>query len=775
MPKRGGSVVTSKAKKRKRRRLNPWRLAFLLALLLLFLIGIGTAGAVVYSLKDIPVFDPKRLEGSYSTLLFDRHGKFITEIGTQNRIPVKLSAVPLEVQNAFLAAEDVRFYEHIGVDLRAIARALYHNLKGGGIREGGSTITQQLAKNCFLNPEQTLKRKIQEAVLALEIERHYRKQEILELYLNHIYFGEGAYGIQAASRIYFNKDVSSLTLTEGALLAAIPKAPSHYSPLRNPEAALSRRNIILNSMVRYGFITSEEARAAKAEPLGLKPGTNGQNGYPYPYFVDYVTDQLVDKYGVNQVFRGGLRVYTTLDPKIQKIAEQAVQDEKNFPASARDSEGRIQPQGAVVVLDHRTGHIKALVGGREYTHQRGLNRATDIYRQPGSAFKPIIAYAPAIEYLGYSPATVIDDIPYKFGKYRPKNYDGRYRGLITLRTALRRSINVPAVKLLKDVGITQATTFAERLGFEFVPGQEGLSLALGGLHKGVSPLQMAQAYAAFANGGVYVIPTAITKVMTRNDTVIDEFKPKTVRVMKATTAYLVTDMLRSAVENGTGWRARLGSRPVAGKTGTTDDSKDIWFCGYTPELVGVVWIGHDSPQEMPREYGGRYPAMIWHEIMSEALKDTPIQNFPRPPGIVTATVDSKSGLLPGPLTPPEHQVTDLFAQGTVPTRTDDTHVLAEICVTSGLLANEYCPERLTKVVIKLPYSVPSFVEDYNERMPTETCNIHSVPPQDDETGSETLPPEEESIGENPLPQEETGEDLPETGEPPPGSVEEWGE
>lgn len=736
-------MANNKSKKKKRRRLNPWRLALLLALLLLFLIGIGSAGAVVYSLKDIPVFDPKRLEGSYSTLLYDRHGKFITEIGTQNRIPVKLSVIPLKVQNAFLAAEDVRFYEHMGVDLRAIARALYHNVRGGGIIEGGSTITQQLARNCFLNLEQTLKRKIQEAILAVEIERHYRKQEILELYLNHMYFGEGAYGIQAASRTYFNKDVNSLTVSEGALLAAVLKGPSLYSPIRNPEVALNRRNVILTSMARYGFISDEEAQAAKAEPLGLNPGTNSRNGYPYPYFVDYVTDQLVDKYGVNQVFRGGLRVYTTLDPKIQEIAEQALQNEKNFPVSARDSEGRIQPQGAVVVLDPHTGHIKALVGGREHTHQRGLNRATDIYRQPGSAFKPIIAYGPAIEYLGYGPATVVDDIPVTFGDYKPKNYDGGYRGLITLRTALTHSINIPAVKLLKEVGLNQATDFASRLGFTFSPGEEGLSLALGGVHKGVTPLEMAQAYAVFANQGVYVTPTAITKVKTRDDTILDDFTPKRSRVMKATTAYLVTDMLRSAVDYGTGSRARLGSRPVAGKTGTTDESKDIWFCGYTPELVGVVWIGHDSPQKMPREYGGRYPAMIWREIMSNALKDTPVQNFPRPSGIVTATVDSKSGLLPGPLTPPEHQVTDLFAQGTVPTRTDDTHVLAEICVTSGLLANEYCPERLTKVAIKLPYSVPAFVKDYNERMPAETCNIHSgTPPLGEETGGEFPPPEE---------------------------------
>ncbi|MEW6771964.1 MAG: penicillin-binding protein 1A [Bacillota bacterium] len=726
--------------KQKKRRLNPWRLAIFLALLLLFALSASAAGMVVYSLKDIPAFDQARLEGSVSTLLYDRNGDLVTEIGIQNRIPVELSAIPLEVQNAFLAAEDVRFYEHIGIDFRAIIRAFYHNLRGGGIHEGGSTITQQLAKNCFLTPERTLKRKIQEAVLALQIERHYHKQEILELYLNQIYFGEGAYGIQAAARTYFNKDVSSLTLAEGALLAAVPKAPSLYSPFRNPQAALNRRNLILDNMVRYGFIKPEEAAAIKEEPLRLNPGNNREKGYPYPYFVDYVTDRLVDEYGVNRVFRAGLRVYTTLDPRIQQITEQALQNEKNFPPSSRDENGNLQPQGSAVILNPHNGHILALVGGREYTHRRGLNRATDIYRQPGSAFKPIIAYGPAIEYLGYGPATVVDDIPVKFGNYPPKNYDGQYHGLVTLRTALRRSINIPAVKVLKDVGIERATGFAGRLGFEFTPGKEGLSLALGGVHKGVTPLQMAQAYAAFANQGVYTPAIAITRVETADGTVLDEFKPKMVRVMKPTTAYLITDMLRSAVEHGTGYRARLGSHPVAGKTGTTDDSKDIWFCGYTPDLVGVVWIGYDEPQEMPQAFGGLYPAQIWREIMSNVLKEIPPQDFTRPPGIVAATVDSKSGLLPGPLTPPEHQVTDLFVQGTVPTEVDNTHVLVEVCAASGLLPTEYCPERLTKVLIQLPYTVPSYVKDYAERVPTETCNLHAEPlPEDNGQDGVTLP------------------------------------
>ncbi len=711
--------------KRKKRRLNPWRLAIFLGLLACLGIGAGAAGMVIYSLKDMPAFDPARLEGSLATSLYDKNGKPFAEIGTQNRVPVKLSAIPIEVQNAFLAAEDVRFYDHIGVDPRAIMRAFYTNLRGGGIEEGGSTITQQLAKNSFLTQERTYKRKIQEAILALQIERHYRKQEILELYLNQNYYGEGAYGIQAASRTYFGKDTSELNATEGALLAALAQAPSLYSPFRDPQAAVSHRNAVLDKMARYGFLKPEEALKAKNEPIKLGSGSDGPKGDAFPFFVDYVTDQLVAKYGVSRVFRGGLQVYTTMDPRIQEIAEQTMQNPKNFPPSSRDGEGLLQPQGAVVVLDPRTGYINAFVGGREYTHRRGLNRATDIYRQPGSAFKPILAYAPAIEYLDAGPASVIDDAPIELPDYTPKNYDGKYRGLITLRTALTHSINIPAVKLLDKVGLDQGRQFASRLGFELTPGEEGLSLALGGIHKGVTPLQMAQAYAAFANQGVHVTPTAIIRVETRNGAVLDEFKPKMARVMKATTAYLVTDMLRTAVESGTGRQARLPSHPVAGKTGTTDESKDVWFCGYTPDLVAVVWIGHDQPREMPREYGGSYPAIIWREIMSNVLKDAPAQTFVRPPGIVAATVDSKSGFLPGSLTPPEHQVTDIFVEGSVPTMTDNTHVLLDVCAASGLLATEHCPERLTKVLVKLPYAVPATVLDSAERAPAETCSLHT--------------------------------------------------
>ncbi|ACX52788.1 penicillin-binding protein, 1A family [Ammonifex degensii KC4] len=713
--------------RRRKKRLSFFRLFLLLTSLLVLFMMAGGAGAVIYSLKDLPSFDPQKLSGNSSTLLYDSQGKLIAEVGTQYRIPVKLGEIPLEVQNAFLAVEDARFYEHIGIDFRGILRALWNNLTKKGIYEGGSTITQQLARNCFLSQERTWKRKIQEAILALAIERHYRKQEILEFYLNHVYFGAGAYGIQAAARTYFNKDVSQLTLEEGALLAGLVQAPSAYSPFENPKAALERRNMVLDAMVRWGFLDPARAQALKEKPLKLNPGTTG-SGVPGAYFVDYVTEQLVAKYGADRVFREGLRVYTTLDSRIQEIAERVLNDPQNFPPSVRDEQGVLQPQAAVVIIDPQTGSILALVGGRgQPLVRQGFNRAVHARRQPGSAFKPLIAYAPAIEYLGYAPATVFDDIPVRFGSYEPRNYDGRYRGLITLRTALTYSVNTVAVQLLDKVGMDKATEFVSRLGIKIDPRREKLGIALGGLDEGVTPLQMAQAYAALANQGRLVPATAILRVETRAGAVLEEHRLQPVQVMKPTTAYLVTDMLRSAVERGTGQNARLGKWPVAGKTGTTDANRDAWFCGYTPQLVGVVWMGYDTPQTMKGEYGGGRPALIWRKIMAEALRDTPPRDFPRPPGIVTATVDGKSGLLPGPLTPPEDLVTDIFAEGTVPSRVDDTRVLVELCATTGLLATEYCPEKVTNVLIKCPYQVPSFVEDYHLRVPSATCNLHQQP------------------------------------------------
>ena len=717
--------------RKKKRKLNWLRLFILLVALGVFLGGGAAFGLVVVSLKDLPTWDPKVMQPNNATLIYDANGNLLTEIGLEHRIPVDIKDVPADVKKAFLAAEDHRFYQHYGLDFRALARAVWANVTGGFGEQGGSTITQQLAKNVFLSEDKRLQRKIQEAFLAIQIERHYTKEEILGMYLNWVYFGEGAHGIESASRVYFGKSAADLELHEAALLAGLLKAPSALS--QNPEAAANRRNTILDLMYSYEFISEEQLVEAKAQPveLGVRAagaGRNSNSRYPYPHFVDYVIDTLVDRYGEVRVFKEGLRVYTTIDPKIQQAAEEALANESNYPLTVRDDRGVLQPQAAMVVLDPSNGHIKALVGGREHTQQRGWNRATRERRQPGSAFKPIIAYGPAIEYLGMGPASVFDDVPIEYPNWTPKNYGGGHRGLLTMRTALADSVNIPAVKALEAVSASRGVDFAKKLGISTLePDRHNLAIALGGLTHGVTPLEMAAAYGAFANGGIYIEPTAITRVENMRGDLLEEHIPVKTQAMKATTAYLITDMLRTAVTSGTGTRANLGDRPVAGKTGTTDNETNTWFCGYTPDLVGVVWMGYDDQRKsLPRgSAGGVYPAQIWRQVMSKALAGVPPRAFPQPAGIVTATVDSKSGFLPGPLTPAAHQVTDKFVRGTVPTKVDDAHVLVEICPTSGLLAGPYCPDRITKVMVDLGYTVPESVGDYHIRVPKETCDVHT--------------------------------------------------
>lgn len=713
-----------------------------LSRLFLFLMGIAILGAgcvaavvLFTSIRDIPAISPGALESGAATMIYDKDGNLITNVGLKNSVPVDLEEVPAHVKNAFLAIEDPAFYQHHGISMRGIARAAWSNLTSGEILEGGSTITQQLVKISFLTLDQTFKRKVQEIILAFQVERRYTKDEILEMYLNNTFFGEGAYGIQAASQTFFGKDVGELTLAEGALLAGLPQAPSAYNPFKiytledeakekHINTVISRRNAVLNSMVKNNFIDREQADQAMDTELKLDTNEVSQRQYPYPYFLDYVTEILIEKYGEAEVFKGGLKVYTSLNPKIQQIAEDAMSDSANFPSSATDDNGVMQPQGAVVVLDPHTGQIVALVGGREHTQKRSWNRASQTTRQPGSSFKPIAAYGPAIEYRGLGAASVIDDCPVSFGSYSPRNSDGTFRGLITLREALTRSVNVVAVKLLNDTGINNAIRFASGLGIDLAPDVHGLSMALGGLHEGVTPLQMAAAYGAFANQGVYIEPTAIVRVEKDDGIILEQHVSKQRSAMKDTTAFLITDMLKSAVQSGTGTGAQIG-RPAAGKTGTTDDGKDIWFVGYTPELVTAVWIGYDTPKAMPTSYGGMYPAEIWREIMSKALSGSPVQDFTRPSGVVQATVDSKSGLLPGPNTPADSLVTDWFAAGTVPAKQDDVHVFMEVCAVSGQLTNQYCPDRIIKPLVKLPYQVPATVLDYAQRVPVETCTLHS--------------------------------------------------
>ncbi len=713
----------TKKKTRKRKKLNMVRfLVVIFVVTCLVFVGC-VAGVVMASMKDVPAWNPKALEPSLPTVICDNAGNEITKIYIENREPVKIQQVPEVVKDAFLAIEDVRFYDHKGIDLRRIAGAAIADLKEGRAAQGASTITQQLVKKAFLSPEKAIKRKIQEAVLAIKLEREYTKDEIFEMYLNQIYFGHGAYGIQSAARIYFGKDVKSLNVEEAAMLAGLPQAPSAYDPYRNPERAKKRRNIVLDSMAKYDFINATTAEQKQQQDIVLKPAPEKKNAtYPYPYFVDYVSDQLFKKYGENRVFKGGLKVYTTLDPKIQTIAEKAVANSKNYPKSKADKKGLLQPQAAVVVLDPHTGFIKAIVGGRDHSQKLQFNRATDAKRQPGSSFKPIIAYAPAIEE-GHGAGSVVVDEPVKYGKWAPENSDGKFRGPITLREAITSSVNVVAIKLLQETGITKAVNFAKRLGItSLTEGDNNLAIALGGLQYGVTPLELASAYGALDNNGVYVEPLAITKVEDRYGKVIDEFKPKRKAAMKQSTAFIVTDMMKSVVRSGTGTRASLGSRPVAGKTGTTNEGKDIWFAGFTSELVGVVWIGHDEPKPMPRIYGGIYPAKMWKEIMSQALKGTEVKEFEKPAGVVRVSICSRSGKRPSSSCPQSEITSDWFPKGKAPGGVCSIHVQVEVCADSGLLPTDNCPNKVMRSFIKRDAAHTNSTLDCY--VPTQKCNIH---------------------------------------------------
>lgn len=694
------------------RKLNYLRLGIVIVIFFA-LVGIGAAtGVIMYGMKDMPAWNPTALEPNMPSYIYDKDGKIITKMFVENRDPIEFNQIPDVVTSAFLSIEDTRFYSHNGLDLRRIIGALIADIRSGKKVQGASTITQQLVKRAFLSPEKTFKRKIQEAILAIQLERKYTKDDILEMYLNQIYFGEGAYGIESAAQVYFGKDANSLNLEEAALLAALPKAPNSYNPHKDMTAAIKRRNIVLSSMTEAGYITQEQAKAASAKPILLKGSKANIERYQFPYFVDYITELLVNKYGETKVYKGGLNVYTTLDPKIQTLAEAAMSNPKNFPKSKKDDKGVLQPQAAVVVIDPHTGFIKAIVGGRDHQQKRQFNRATDAVRQPGSTFKPVAVYGPALE-KGKAPTDVVKDEPTKYGSWQVRNYDGKYRGFITYRTATMYSVNVAAVKVMNELGVNKCIEFAKRLGItSLVQKDENLSTALGGLTTGVKPLELAGAYGAFDNDGVYVQPTAITKIEDRDHNIIEEVRPKKVIAMKKTTAYLMTSMLESVVTSGTGSSASLGKRPVAGKTGTTSDDKDAWFAGYTPELVCVVWMGHDSPKPMSKVYGGSFPAKIWKYIMGNTLSNVPVKAFPKPPGIVSGTICSKSGKKPSDICPPDALVTDIFTRGTLPSKVCDVHVPVKVCSVSNLLPTDKCPNVVSKAFVK-------------GQEPVQLCNIHN--------------------------------------------------
>lgn len=590
--------------------------------ILVMLTGIG-CGFLTASMNTKPDLANDILPPA-SSQIYDINGNEIANVhAAENRRPVKIEQVPKDLQNAFVAVEDNRFYEHSGVDPRGIMRALYANIRGRGVSEGGSTITQQLAKNAYLTQDRTITRKIQEVFLALQLERQYTKQEILEMYLNQIYFGQGAYGVQAAAQTYFGKDVDKLTLNECAMLAGIPKSPNYYSPANNMQAAQARKAVVLDQMAKYGYIANSQAQKTKQEQLTLVKPVAKEKDNTAAYFIDYVTQTLIDKYGADAVYKEGLKIYTTLDMDMQKAAEAAV---KKLPTYRTDGNGVQQPQAAIVAIDPHNGYIKAMVGGRG-TDQ--FNRATMAVRQPGSAFKPFVFAAALEEH--FTPNTVINDAPIDIGGWRPQNDSGSFSGKVTMREVAQHSINVPTVKIAQKIGIDKPIYYAQAMGIStFVldgaQNDKQLATALGGMTKGVTPLEITSAYGTFANKGVHVEPVVIVKVLDRNGKVLEQSEPKQNSVISANSAAELTDMLQTVIKNGTGRKADIG-RPAAGKTGTTSNYHDAWFVGYTPDLVAGVWMGNDDNTPMRGVMGGQLPAEIWKAFMQKALAQTPAKNF----------------------------------------------------------------------------------------------------------------------------------------------------
>ncbi len=616
-------------------------------------------------------FDVYRITGCDRTsIIYDGQSDVVTRLhGVQDRTWVSISELQPSTVYAFISAEDARFFEHEGVDVIRIAGAIVADIKAGSYVQGASTISQQLIKLSHLTSEKTISRKAEEAALAYEMERQYSKEDILEMYLNYVYFGGGYYGIEAAAEGYFGVHASDLTLDQSAMLAGILKSPSGYAPHINYAASINRRNNILRLMRDYGYITDDEKKQASARrPTILHDKREEYSGY----YTDAVTKSAAALMGitVDELIRGGYSIYSAMDSDIQHYCEEMFKNGELFPAE--DSEA------AIVVLEPSTGMVVAMVGGRSYTGGISFNRATDIRRQPGSVIKPVIAYAPAFEYLNYTAADMILDEETTFADYTPSNYGNKYYGWVTVREAVTKSLNVPAVKTLSAVGVYRAKDFAKRCGIEFDDKDDSLALALGGFTYGVSPLQIAGAYSCFASGGIYNTPTLIKKITDRNGLTVYEYRQDSRRVMSEANAYILTSMLKSVVTEGTGHRLNTLDIPIAGKTGTVglaNGNRDAWMAGYTPEYTAVVWQGYDSDRLglLPSSAtGGTYPALMLYGLFNHIYPDGRSGDFERPESVKQYSIDAKTlkkqhkVVLANAMTPQSSRVTEYFTEETAP-------------------------------------------------------------------------------------------------------------
>ncbi|MDD5722630.1 MAG: PBP1A family penicillin-binding protein [Syntrophales bacterium] len=743
-----------------------------LAILLPVLTGAGFFYSLMGSLPSISSL--KDYRPSIITRVYADNDQLIDEFYLEDRKVVQITNLPRFVIQSFVAAEDARFFQHKGIDFQGIVRAFFKNVEAGAIVQGGSTITQQVAKALFLSPEKKYIRKLKEAILAYKIDRYLKKYEILNLYLNHIYLGHGTYGIEAASQQYFGKPAEQLTLPEAALLAGLPKAPSRYSPSLHPDRARKRQIYVLERMAEDGYITEEEKTIALAVPMQLRLA--GDEEKIAPYFTENVRRYIQTTYGSNVLYSEGIEVYTTLDMASQAAARDAMmrglmevdkrqgyrgalkkvpeEEIESFVKNMRgdmdkpledhiiqavvtdvDSvekivrlqagtyegtmrleemswarppdpeaafaaakvkdpadvlrrgdvvvarvlsvvDGKLQlaleqeprVQGALLAMDANTGAIKAMVGGRSYGKSE-FNRATQAKRQPGSAFKPFIFTAAFDK--GMTPATIIMDSPViyrdtlKDSLWKPQNFSEKFYGPTTLRTALIESRNLVTIKLLKEIGINYAADYAVNMGIT-TPLTRDLSMALG--TSGVTLLEMVRGYGIFANGGKRVRPFFIKRIVDRTGNIVEENRPEAEQIIDPGISYITSHLLQEVVKGGTGWRVRALGRPVAGKTGTTNDLKDAWFMGFTPSLVAGVWVGFDDLKPLGKyETGSRAASPIFLYFMEKALAGTPVESFSPPKGVVFAKIDPETGMLASPSS--GEYIFECFLEGTEPTGT----------------------------------------------------------------------------------------------------------
>jgi len=619
----------------------PWKKLFLIVIVAGLCFAFGTLAGIVLLAKfgDFPPIESAAAyRPSVTSKIFDRNNRVVGEIYLEKRNVVPFKAIPPHVVNAFVAAEDANFFKHRGVDYIAILRAIAKDVLSGGFAQGASTITQQTVKSLFLTPEKSIGRKLKEMILAYRIERKLTKEEILYLYLNQIYLGDGAYGVEAASQTYFSRGVSTLTVAEGALLAGLAQAPTRYSPRGHIDKARARQRYVLRRMAEVGFLDKDAAERAYGARLALAPPSTFRS--KAAYFLEHVRNYLQEKYGTDAMYRSQFKIYTTIDGGLQEAAYDAVTQGVRRMEEANRYKGL---QGALLCMDPGTGGILAMVGGVDFAASQ-FNRALQARRQPGSAFKPVV-FSAALD-KGKTVVSTVDDSPIEFSRsetemWKPKNYDGTFLGPIPMIEALAKSRNLATVRLLNEIGVDTAIGMARNLGIQS-PIERNLSIALGS--SGVTPLEMVAAYSTFAAGGRRPTPFFIREVQDGQGQVLERTEPKIEQAIAPETAYLTIRLMQEVLRTGTAASAARLSPNLAGKTGTTNENTDAWFIGGSPDLIAGVWVGFDTPASLGRRQTAASVALpIWTQFFVRALSHVPAREFPAPAGITFARVDPATG------------------------------------------------------------------------------------------------------------------------------------